>query len=312
MSIEKIQTLLRNMNQRGAFKLYGITHVQNRKEDYYQSCDLLLEPNTLLSEFFRRVCEGRMKKQIDAAEGTTEYMGEFSASYIEKFSVDNDESLIYKQVEKLKDAIGHSADTHRAPELSSQMKAFVLVGICPDENGEDEAAYFGTVRAPFLNMRHRFFYSDGAYRESTGSCLALAEHFDFIISRGICYAFTDKAESFFSLERSFRKKCDESVKYILDKNIVSDSERFQSYATKGLGPRKFLGFRSDLVDRLSKEAEFRGEICARFGIKLTAEGGIDTSDDGTSDRLIRLICGRGAQDVLDQSACAVPSVHPWH
>lgn len=326
MSIQAIRTLLEAMEQHGSFKLFGVNHVSNTAEDRYECFDLVLEPNSLLSGYFGRVSHGKLHRRLESAERIIDYVGEFSASNIERLSLEYGpgnhdpiakesiypvESPIQEQVNKLYQAVLNSADAHNAPELSEQMKAFMLVATCPNGNGEVDTAYFVTVRSPFVAMRHRFFYCDGAYREDNGSCIYLIEHFDFILYKQTCYAFTDKIEPFFSLDRTFKKKCDESVEYVTACGIVSDVAQFRAYATSGYSPRKFLGFRRSLASRMTEDLGYRRRICDRFGIKMTPAGEIDTSDNDASDRFIRLVCGRGAQDPLDESACAVPSVSPW-
>lgn len=323
MSIQIIRALLQRMEQNGSFNLYGIDHIQNSREDYYTCCDLVLEPSTLLSDYFTRVCHGKLAQQLEHASGVTAYIGEFSASYIERLSLEQEPESsdgeaaagppsVHEQAEKLYHAIRHSADGCMAPELSKKMKAFLLAGTCPDGHGGTDTAHFVAVRSPFLAMRHRLFYSDGAYREDNSHCLSLTERFDFILYKKSCYAFSDKAESFFSLERTFKRKCTEAVHYLTESSLVSDAERFQSFASHGRYPRLFLGFRPAFAKRLSEEHAFKASVCDRFKIKLTKTGKIDTSDDDTTSRFIKLICGRGAQDALDQSACEVPSVHPWN
>lgn len=327
MSIESIRTLLDRVRQNGVLKLYGVDHIQNRSGDCYACYDLVLEPESLLSEYFGRVCEGKLKQRLDSAEGIVDYVGEFSASYIEHFSIEQDSGSlvgtnsdnkddsvqipIQGQMAKLRSAIRDSADSHESPEHMAQIKAFLLVATYPNDFGDTENAYFVTVRSPFTAMRHRFFYSDGAYREDRSTCLSLIEHFDFILFKEQCYAFTDKIEPFFSLQRTFKKKCAESVDYIIKCNIVSDADRFQAYANHGYSPRKFLGFRKDMLERMTKSRAYRRQVCTLFGIALTSTGEIDTTDDNSSAHFIKLICGRGKQDPFDDSACEVPFSLPW-
>ena len=125
------------------------------------------------------------------------------------------------------------------------------------------------------------------------------------------YFLSLAGENLFNMARSYKKVCHDKVEQIEQSAIVTDTEIFKGVAESGHNPRKFVAFNEKRLTAL-KNKNTRNSIAKKFSIPLDAETGkFDTSVDGASEKIVKLLCNKGMLDPFDKDAVEVDGARQW-
>ena len=111
------------------------------------------------------------------------------------------------------------------------------------------------------------------------------------------------------MERAYKKICQEKVEVIKDIGIVTDIEAFIGVAISGHNPRKFISFNNERIESL-KDDKMKSIISKQFRIPLI-DGKFDTSNNDASEKLIKLLCGKGKIDPFNNKPVEVAGAKEW-
>ena len=147
------------------------------------------------------------------------------------------------------------------------------------------------------------------FREITEPVLTLKRSIDVIILGRTVYMLTLAGENLFAMERAYKAVCQAKVADVIDCGFISDPERFKTIATSGRNPRRFVSYNQTRLDAL-KNANRRKKLAQKFGMNI--EGNIiNTTDEKTSERLVKFLCNKAMLDPLDESPVEVSAAKSW-
>ena len=90
----------------------------------------------------------------------------------------------------------------------------------------------------------------------------------------------------------------------------SNSNNFKKIASSGHNPRKFISFNDKGLSFLENETILT-DLAPKFSL-IIKNGKIDTSDEKTSQNLIKLLCRKGMEDPFEHIAVEVESAKTWN
>lgn len=140
--------------------------------------------------------------------------------------------------------------------------------------------------------------------------LTLGEDIDMLIVNDMLYMFSDKSESFLSMERTYNKKCDEVLDKIGELQLVNNMEKLIEIGKKGHNPRGFVSYNEESLNIL-KDPQRNSMIVNKFGVKVQ-EGMIQIDTDEDAKNLIKLLCNKGALNPFNGNAIEVKSAKKWN
>lgn len=172
-----------------------------------------------------------------------------------------------------------------------------------EKNGEDIPIKMICMTNPIKTLKNKFIKVGEKYTEITNKVIGLSLYIDIMSWGDKIYFFNDSGEKLFNMERAYKKICQEKIEKIKDTEIISDIESFMNVACSGHNPRKFISFNKENLELL-KDTKMKNSISAKFDIPLT-NGKFDTSDDKVSEKLIKLLCGKGKIDPFNNKPVEV-------
>ena len=288
-----------------SLQLLKITSSKKTGISYYAR-QIKLHPDGKLGEVVGDICDYYTKKESlnKKYKEIDEYDGVNIGNII--YCLPADSVLVTDAYNSLVDTI-NNPDTEGKID-TKQYNGYVISGIL-----EGESIRLLSLQNPMTSYenKHRFFYDESSFKEITGTVLQLKSYIDVLIYKGHLYMMSLYAEKLFDMERSYKKKCEESVSLIVGKGIVSDNEAFTKIALAGHNPRKFLSFNQKNLEMLAKNKNTRKSIGSKFGISLTKEGDYDTSVEKNSDSLIKILCNKAMLEPFAQEPMEVESARTW-
>ena len=178
-----------------------------------------------------------------------------------------------------------------------------------ENNGEDVPIKFIFMNNPIKVLKNKFIKICGKYTEITDEIIGLALNIDMISFGDKIYFFNNSGEKLFNMERAYKKICQEKVEEIKDIGIVTDIEAFIGVAISGHNPRKFISFNNERIESL-KDDKMKSIISKQFRIPLI-DGKFDTSNNDASEKLIKLLCGKGKIDPFNNKPVEVAGAKEW-
>jgi hypothetical protein len=178
-----------------------------------------------------------------------------------------------------------------------------------EKEGEDIPIKLIFMNNPIKVIKNKFFKINGKYKEISGEVLGLKLDIDMISFADKIYFFNNSGEKLFNMERAYKKICQEKVEEIKDIGIVTDIEAFIGVATSGHNPRRFISFNNERIESL-KDDKMKSIISKHFRIPLI-DGKFDTSNNDTSEKLIKLLCGKGEIDPFNNKPVEVSGAKEW-
>lgn len=162
---------------------------------------------------------------------------------------------------------------------------------------------------PITTLRHKFWESSGTFSEIDNKVLSLRTNLDIIIIDDTAYMLSMAGEKLFNIERAYKGICLQKVAAVEKMCIVTDFELFRTCASSGHNPRRFVAFNDEHLKKL-ENSDDRRRLAEKFGLPLL-EGKFDTTQNGVSEKLVKLLCNKGMVDPFDDLPMEVSSPRKW-
>ena len=309
MSIQNITIIFQKLNNCTHWSLQLLNIVSTKKEGVcYSSRQIELSPPERLIEFLEDIAEiylNGKKKSLSLYQDVREYDGTANALTIYKMSTHNE--LIASEYKSLLSAIA-DPDTEGNPFRYTS--AYVIKGII-DLDGEEVSVKMFSMQNPVTTLKNKFAHDNGRFYEISHQVLSLRPTIDVVVIGETIYFLTMAGENLFNMARSYKKVCQAKVDLIVKNDIVTDTEAFSGIAVSGHNPRRFVSFNEERLTALKKKAK-RASIATKFSIPLDPTSGkFDTTAEGASEKIIKLLCNKGMLDPFDNDAVEVDGARQW-
>jgi len=222
------------------------------------------------------------------------------------YKLDADNALINIEYQTLLTAIA-TPDTEIDP-LEFKSQAYILKGMVAIDEDELPIKLI-SMQNPVTTLKHKFLKDNGTFKEINDKVLSLRPTIDVVILENKIYMLTLAGENLFNMERSYKSICIDKIDNIKDCNIVTDFDSFSTIAGSGHNPRKFVSFNENHLQKL-KDVDNRKIMATKFAIPLVDDR-FDTSQEGTTEKIIKLLCERGMIDPFDDIAMEVAGSKKW-
>lgn len=307
MSLSKVDSIMKCLHTCTAWSLQLLRITDSKRlGTQYATRQITLSPDGRLAEFVAEISE----QYIDEAKGMLQkytsvdtYDGSAVGTTIYKLSAD---SIISEEFAKLIAAIAQPE--MEADPLQFAPQAYVLAGCVTVENDEKNVKLV-SMQKPITTLKHKFWSDNGSFTEISQKVLSLKSSIDVLIVDDVVYFLTMNGENLFNMERSYRAICSEKVDAIATANIVTDQEKFLQIAQSGHNPRRFLAF-NDRYLRALRNKNKRRAMATKFDIPLRDDK-FDTTVEGTSDKIVKLLCNKGMVDPFESLAMEVAGAKKW-
>lgn len=312
MSLELLKTAFEKATDCDEWSLQLLRIATSKKYGtHYASRKIELEPTEKLGCFVADVSKrysdngaGELKKYT----GITDYDGTADAMTVYKLASNN--ALIAEELTLLLATVANP-DVEIDP-LDFNPQAYVLKGVI--QIGDDEIPMkMISMQRPFTILKNKYRFgirgSKGVFEELSGKVLTLRPAIDVVILGSVVYFLTLAGETLFNMERSYKAICTEKVKMIQACAIVTDAESFRAIAETGHNPRRFVSFDEGRLDKL-KNAKRRVSMAKKFEIPLNGVQ-FDTSVDGVTEKIVKLLCKKGMVDPFEDLPVEVAGAKKW-
>ena len=308
MSLEKIQTVFSNLP---AYDVWSLQLLQiktsKRNGTSYTGREISFSPVGKLNSFVSEISERYINEEkgvLKAFLGILDYDGSTIDKTVYKLGIDNE--LISSECTTLLTAVA-TPDSEIDP-LEFKAQAYLLKGIITIE-GTEYPVKLISMQNPVTTLKHKFMKAGGTFQEICDKVISLRTSIDVIIVDNMIYMLTLAGENLFNMERSYKAICTSKIENIKDCNIVTDFDAFSSIAGSGHNPRKFVSFNEGHLQKL-KNANSRKKMAKKFNIPLDGDR-FDTTKDGATDKIVKLLCDRGMVDPFDDNPMEVAGSKKW-
>ncbi len=309
MSLEKLQEMVETLVGGYEWSLQLIKITSSKREGTAYTGRLIeLEPNNALIDLIGEIVQSYStgKKAITHQyESVTDYDGSTVNNTVYRLSVKDD--LIADDYKNLLNAIANP-DAEMNP-LEFGANAYMICGKV-EINGDEHLIKLFTMQRPITVLRHKYLMSNSKYKEISDNVLSLKTSVDVLVVDDTLYMLTLAGENLFNLERAYRATCSSKVEDIRKTDIVSDADIFESIATTGHNPRKFISFNDRHLEKL-KNVRSRQKISKKFGIPLDSNNKFDMTQQDSAEKLVKVLCQRGMVDPFDDLPMEVAGSKQW-
>ena len=310
MSLNLINSIFLSIkeNENWSMHLLGYKH-SKRNGTIYNCRRIELEPRQKIQELVNEISElyigdnrGRLSKYNDVRE----YDGTCNGTIIYRISENNDKIII--DVESLLQGIANS-DVESNP-LEMKCQAYMLCNTIRLD-GVEHAVKLISMNTPIVQLKNRFFHSEGKFWEIRDKVLNLRTIINVIVLDKTVYFLDMSGENLFNMERAYKIKCNQVVDTINDMNIISDINVFKNTATTGQNPRRFAAFSQAKLELLTKKKN-REKAAKFFEIPITGDKSqFDTREKIDAENLVKVLCGKAMWDVLEEVPVEVDGAKNW-
>lgn len=275
----------------------------------YSSRQIQLEPASEMTAFVQELSRRYLsagKGSLDSFSAVTDYDGTASATTI--YKLDKDNPLIATEY---KSFIAAVANPDVEADAFSFTSAYVLK--CTIAHGDDSIPVkLVSMQNPItkLKQKYQLLNSSGKFSQITAPILTLRTSVDVVMLGDKVYFLTLAGENLFNMARAYKAVCHDAVNEIESAGILSSIDSFRPVAESGHNPRKFISFDKDRLNSL-KKTNTRKAMAKRFSIPLDGENKFDTTVDGASDKIVRLLCNKGMVDPFKNVAVEVSGAKQW-
>lgn len=308
MSISKVKSVFENVTVCDAWSLQ-LLQIKNskRKGTTYCGREITLFPEGTLTNFLIEISEkycSTDKGLEKMYESVTNYDGSTNDKTIYKLNAESE--LISDEYSNFITAIG-KPDAEVDP-LKFSANAYVIIGKMI--LGDDELSVkLISMQNPITTLKHKYLCSKGTFQEISDKVISLRTTIDVVVINENVYMLTLAGEKLFNMERAYKAICKRQITNIVDADIINDAEMFNSIASCGHNPRKFISFNESHLQKL-KAISSRRKISKKFSIPLDGDK-FDMKYPGTADKLVKLLCDRGMVDPFDDLPMEVSSSKKW-
>lgn len=233
-----------------------------------------------------------------------EYDSNTISNVIYKMKITND--IIKEAYDLFTNALANP-DTESDP-TKNKYDCYVLKSSI-EKDEEDIPVKFIFMNNPIKILKNKFIKVGDKYKEITDNVIGLSLNIDMLTYGDTIYFFNNSGEKLFNMERAYKKICQDKIEEIKDMEIVTDIEIFMNVASSGHNPRKFISFNKENLELL-KDNKMKNNISEQFNIPLI-NGKFDTSNNEVSEKLIKLLCGKGKIDPFNNKPVEVASAKEW-
>lgn len=308
MSINKLKLIFGNAFKYEAWSIQ-LLHiaVSKRNGTTYLSREIELKPEGKLSKFIAEISDhyiNETKGVLLSATDVLEYDGTAIGNVIYKMSTDN--PLVKEEYEALISALS-SPDCEMNPmELSVQ--AYVLKGMVTVNNAECPVKFI-SMQNPLTTLKNKFMQDDGSFKEIKNKVLSLKNSIDVVIVGNDIYMLTFAGEKLFNMERVYKAICIKKIEEITACDILVDNDTFSRIANTGHNPRRFISFNEKRLEKLKISIQ-RKAMAKKFNIPLVGDK-FDTTQEGTVEKIVKLLCNKGMIDPFDDIPIEVAGTKKW-
>lgn len=273
----------------------------------YTGREIVLSPEGTLASFVAEISD----RYIDESKGVLNSyhdITEYNGSTVDRaiYWLDKTNELIADEYDALITAIANP-DTELDP-LEFKARAYVLRGIV-HLDGEEKSIKLISMQNPVTSLKHKFLRANGTFTEITDRVISLRTSIDVIIMEDTVYMLTLAGENLFNMERAYKAVCTGKLVEIERCNIVTDFAVFSSVAGSGHNPRKFVSFNDAHLQKL-KNTRSRTKMAKKFNIPMDGEL-FDTTQPGSTEKIVKLLCDRGMVDPFDDNPMEVAGSKKW-
>lgn len=233
-----------------------------------------------------------------------EYNSNTILNVIYKMKVTND--IIKEAYELFTNALANP-DTESDP-TKNKYDCYVLKSSI-EKDEEDIPVKFIFMNNPIKILKNKYIKVGDKYKEITDNIIGLSLNIDMLTYGDTIYFFNNSGEKLFNMERAYKKICQDKIEEIKNMEIVTDIEIFINVANSGHNPRKFISFNKENLELL-KDNKMKKNISEQFNIPLI-NGKFDTLNNEVSEKLIKLLCGKGKIDPFNNKPVEVAGAKEW-
>ena len=169
-----------------------------------------------------------------------------------------------------------------------------------------------SMQSPITKLRQKFqlLHASGKFSQIKDPILTLRTSVDVVMIGDTIYFLTLAGENLFNMARAYKAVCHDAVTEVEAAGIISNTDSFRKIAESGHNPRQFVSFDKSRLTAL-KKIKTRKAMAKRFSIPLDAENRFDTTADGASDKIVKLLCNKGMVDPFKNVAVEVSGAKQW-
>lgn len=309
MSLEIIKSVFKKLSTGTNWSLQLLNiKTSKRIGTGYSSRQITLTPNERLATLINDIAavyNGNGKKAVTSYRTVREYDGTADAFTVYRLSSKHD--LISEEYATFIQVI---ADPNNEDDPFEYTSAYLLKGQL-EMDGENIPIKLISMQNPVTTLKHKFLRKKGAFLELSDKVLSLRPTMDVLVVGETVYFLTLAGENLFNMARSYKAVCHQKVEKVVQADIISGIENFKSTAKTGHNPRRFIAFNESRLADLKKKS-IRVDIAKRFSIPLDAAGDkFDATVEGSTEKIIKLLCKRGMIDPFDKTAVEVDGARQW-
>ena len=297
--LERISALTSNEY---STELYFFKMDNRNQNPYFVFKHTFKNPN-YLSDYLCSLRDTIIKYQIQPIESVQEYDGQNSKTSCDKLSVDN--RLISDQWDNLSSSVAGAP----REQISGKYQGYLL-NCQPKKEGLPSITIVKTGN-PIISLAKkdsRVFKHTATdeLEDLTDELCRLYLVADFIVVGKTMYAFNQKFEGIFRIEKTLHRLKMQAVEQIMDTKAFSNTEQVQTLMGRYTSPKTFLTLRAQRVEKL-KSSEGREEVAKLLKLK-TDESKIVIDDQEQANQLIKYLCYKIFQDKETDKLIEVSSV----
>ncbi|MGV2999787.1 DUF4868 domain-containing protein [Streptococcus suis] len=308
MTIQYLKTIFENVSTCATWSLQilKVSHSKRNGSSYFAR-EVTISPDGRLRDHVESLASKYSSNDGNELEQYSDcrvYDGSADAQVI--YKLESASELISDEYVALLQAIANP-DTEVNPlELKAQasvIKGDLLI------DGNISSVKFISMQNPIITLKNKFFGSNGDFIELRDKVLTLRNSIDLVIVNDTIYLLNLSGEKLFNMERSYRSVCNNKIQLIEEKGIIEGFDSFKITASSGHNPRKFVSFNDTHLDKLS-DKKSRKQIAEIFKIPLKNDN-FDATQEGVSDKIVKLLCKRGMLDPFDDIPMEVSGSKTW-
>lgn len=309
MSIDLLKNAFRSLNTCDGWSLQLLNiKTSKRHGTTYNSRQITLSPSELIDTLLKDIADiylGNGKKSLDLYKAIREYDGTTDALTIYKLSATD--PLIATEYAALLPKI---ADPNTETDPFEYTSAYLLKGLI--KIGEESIPVkLVSMQNPVTTLKRKYRFDNGLFKSCSEKLLSLRPTIDVFIYENTVYFFTLAGENLFNMARSYKAVCHKRVTIVEEAQIMQGIDTFKEIAESGHNPRKFISFNSEGLTKL-KQKNMRRAMAQKFSIPMdSGRDKFDATIEGTSEKIVKLLCNKGMLEPFEQTAVEVDSAWKW-
>ncbi|EOR25301.1 hypothetical protein A500_10505 [Clostridium sartagoforme AAU1] len=269
----------------------------------FSSVDLLSTTITGMCDAFLSIVKKYDKKVID-------YTGENPKNVVDKLSTNN--TVISTCWNFLIEHINNSDDTTNFKHIKAN--AYVFIGSYTLSDGTSENIYLITRKNPLLTYKKGrtpiFTSQNNTIAKADEPLVQFSKSFDAIVYKNTMYMINNNCESIFNMEYTHKILCKKHLSELEAANIIANFENYDSFASSGQNPKKFITYDASIVEKLT-QTKWKNKLAKDLKIPLdSTTKKFDLHEEANARKFTLAICGKTKLNMFDDGICEVPSSTP--